>query len=276
MADPKKCSTCLITEWRSPPRFLASIYTKDLWQNQPPRPPDIDATTYAQQLADNAKRVAANKPTGSPLLRGLRLLYGALSCLSLWSWISWLAVPVFESFQRVQAPKNRRSHRRACYQVGDLWVVSTTAIIVYLSIRLVHYPAENWIKWILLYRLAEIALTVFRIVLLDTFDGGYPHTPVSAVRYLIFIPLYLVQTAYAFAAIYSTVPGAIFANLTSPLHLTDYLYISATTLTTMGSVPALDHRVQIWQMVESVFGLLLLGVGLAIIFTTVRLTVDDE
>lgn len=276
MANPKKCRICGIVEWRSPPRFLVSIYTKDLWRTQPPRPAEIDDTAYAQQLADNAKWVAGNKPTGSPLLRGLRLLYGALSCLSLWSWISWLAVPVFERFQRVQTPKNRRSHRRACYQIGDLWVVSTTAIIVYFSIRLVHYPAESWIKWILFYRLSEIALTLFRIVLLDTFDEGYPHTSVSAVRYLIFIPLYLVQIAYAFAAIYSTIPDVIFASLTSPPHFTDYLYVSVTTLTTMGSIAALDHRAQTWQMVESGFGLLLLGVGLAMIFTTIRLTVDRE
>jgi hypothetical protein len=154
--------------------------------------------------------------------------------------------------------------------------VATLALGALLTIFL---GVGEWIRWFvpwpLVLREAEILLTLARIVNFDTLEGGYMHTPVSRIRHLYYTILYVVQISFAYSTIYAFWTPTGFYDLThcassvaancAPLTgLNNYIFLSVTTLTTLGSGFVTNGGLPQWlQMSEVGVGILLLAVGLA-------------
>lgn len=141
------------------------------------------------------------------------------------------------------------------------------------------FAVGAWVRWFvpwpLILRGAEILLTLARIINFDTLEGGYMHTAVSRIRYLYYTILYVVQVSFIYSAIYAfwapsgfydptrCVPSAL-AVCPAVAGLNNYIYLSVTTLTTLGSGFVTNGSLAQWlQMSEIAVSVLLLAVGLA-------------
>jgi formate hydrogenlyase subunit 4 len=124
------------------------------------------------------------------------------------------------------------------------------------------------------WRLFEIYRTVLRFIVIDYIGEGYPHTTISAIRYLMYIPQYAVQIVMVFAVIYMylTPGGFSGGGLPALASVSSYSYVSLTTLTTLGSgYTAVTEAAREWQVFESATGIVLFGLGLSTFLSGLKL-----
>jgi hypothetical protein len=163
------------------------------------------------------------------------------------------------------------------YVFGKNWLALAWMILLVAAVWAAAVVGlGGWILWLvpwpLVLRVIEILLTLVRIISFDTLPGGYMHTPVSRVKYLYYTILYVVQMCFIYTAIYAFwVPNGFHdpshcaSGVCAPVTgLNNHIYLSVTTLTTLGSGFQASSGLAQWlQVSEVAFGLLLLAVGLA-------------
>ena len=100
------------------------------------------------------------------------------------------------------------------------------------------------------------------------------HTPVSRIRYIYYTILYVVQVSFIYCAIYAfwAPDGYYYAtrcasraigSCVTVTGLNNHIYLSMTTLTTLGSGFVANGGLAEWlQLLEVAFDILLLAVGL--------------
>ena len=171
--------------------------------------------------------------------------------------------------------------------VTFFWVLGLAAVVVLPVV----FGLGEWVRWFvpwpLVVRAAELLLVLVKIISFDTLARGYMHTRISRVRYLYYAILYVVQAAFIYTAIYvfwvpsgfynpSNCTSITFTVSCSPVTVTglnNHIYLSVTTLTTLGSGFQPANWLAQWLQISEVgLGILLLAVGLATFVGSLRLT----
>lgn len=158
-------------------------------------------------------------------------------------------------------------------------VIICVLLMITAAVLPAFFGVGDWIRWVvpwpLALRGAEILLTLARIMNFDTLEGGYMHTPVSRIRYIYYTILYVVQVSFIYCAIYAFwAPDGYYdptrcasraiGSCVTVTGLNNHIYLSITTLTTLGSGFVANGGLAQWlQISEVAFGILLLAVGLA-------------
>ena len=234
----------------------------------------------AQLMEDWSFRREATRPTGeaaadSWLVLLARSFYLVLTPLSPWHWFNFIAARVL---CHVPGFRHAADDLRARYWVWDFEVVANTALVIVLAIWISHVMgpvARAIVFWILIWRLFDIWRMMLRIISIDHVGLGNPWTPVSSAAKLLHMPLYVVQSIFIFAVIYLLrVPsGFTGSGLPQLSGLRPYVYISATTTTTLGSgYTATAPEAQVWQLAESATSIALLGIALTVFLSRLSLT----
>jgi hypothetical protein len=218
------------------------------------------------RLVREHDHLVGEEPADSWLVLVLRSLHWFANAISPWEWINFAVIGLVHS-----APWLRSKDRiKARYWVGDWYVTITTAIVVLLTAQASHIgPDQHLLRAAVMaffiWRLFEIYRNFLRFVVIDYIGAGYPHTTISAIRYLMYIPLYAVQIIFMFAVIYMWLPNPFYAVGLPALHgITSFIYVSATTITSLNSnyTPA-TRTAEVWVAFESLTGLVLFGLGIS-------------
>jgi hypothetical protein len=218
--------------------------------------------------------VVGEDPADSWLVLALRAVHWFGNAISPWEWLNYALVKRFRGASLLRS----KGTIKARYWIGDLYVITTTFITILVARwagRVGPHTLANalilvWIVW----RLFEIWRTMLRFVVIDYIGDGYPHTTISAIRYLIYIPLYATQIVLIFAVIYLlwTPGGFIGGGLPALNGIDAYGYVSLTTISTLGSgYTAATHAARAWVVIESISGLVLFGLGISTFLGGLRL-----
>jgi hypothetical protein len=205
-----------------------------------------------------------------------RSFYLVTTPLSPWHWFNFIAARLL---CHVPGFRPAADDLRSRYWIWDFEAVVNTAIVIVLALWISHVAVADSVPrgivlGLVIWRLIDIWRMLLRIVVIDHVGEGNPWTPISSASKLLHIPLYVCQSIFIFAIIYQLlVPSGFSRNgLPALSSLHSYVYVSATTITTLGSgYTAITRAAEVWQLVESATGIALLGIALTVLLGRLRL-----
>ncbi len=226
------------------------------------------------QLDRGEGHVVGEEPADSWLILVLRAIHWVGNAISPWEWLNFALVGRLRSHSWLRS----KHHIKARYWVGDLYAFVTTLATIAIARHAAHVAPHSAVRAAILafciWRLFEIYRTVLRFIVIDYIGAGYPHTTISAIRYLMYIPQYAIQTVLIFAIIYLywTPTGFSGGGLPELFGISSYAYISLTTITTLGSgYTAVTEAAREWQVFESATGLVLFSLGISTFLSGLKL-----